>query len=938
MLLRLVLRKKIYINLIVSVALVISLIATPLWISEYVATSHLKINLNKALVDSKMTIQLTNFNREYQLKNDILNLSFVEDVKIVEMRDEKSIILSFNEIVINPIYNRTSPILITNFDPNEWINDVNFTIGNVPNNDDEVSISIEFAKKYGIDVGDTIEIQSHWGNFNKTYKVAGIFNLSGLLKKIIYKEDLIQLDVPLRVKNETSKYLGVFLFTRDEVISGSGLSSVYSAFPNFFIWINRELITNPWNPSDIFKQLKSFDNEILLQATKYTPLVTIQYYNYLKMVVDSYARWPSAFRIQLTYAILPGIMVGAFLAVIVGWTYVNRRMHEIALFRIRGVNNKQLLLLITYEFLIVSILGSVLGFALSLMLVYLSSAILFQDYLAYCNLTLIIAKSALNYFNLSLIYGIVFSFLSVIPATAQAFKMTILEGLSQYIEKIEKEPKPIYSFLAIGLGLYTVIESLYGLYVLKNIALKFMASNTALTQVIGILIFIADVIAIGAGPFALAYGLSRVIAYYASKLHGFIENILGLMSSSFASIAIKHFSRRPSRTARLIFVTALIMSFMLTAGVNVSTNINEIDSLVKIVVGSKYRIDVFSGPNNPMFWENNISSEIHELNPELNVIIAYYMYKPIRLDLPYARIIAIDPSYFEHSFIDQSILHDVRLQTIVNAFNSEKVAILGISAKEEYGLHVGENITFRFSYMGELEKITFKVIGFMDFLPGLLNDIYAAQKEDQLIIVVNKNFILNYLQSPYRVLLHTTANVNDEALIRDLSSIFLKYSIYVHIYSFKLMRNYALRESISGIMINIYRAEFLQLALITAFSIYVILVSEYIERRREMALMLSRGVSKKQLYSIAKTESIIIILAAFFTSIVISWGFAYPLLEMISYGLYGAFKSLPGHGVVLSLDVLSYLVVEAAVVYLSALIAMKIALKLDLPKEIRIHH
>jgi len=894
-----VVRKRINLNLVIGVALVISLIATPLWVGEYVASAQLESNFKRVLVDSKMSIQLTNFIYEHDLKNDIGNLSFIKEVKTIDIREEKSIIINFGTETLYPMYNGSKSVLFIGLKINEWLSDINFIAGREPVKNDELAIISDMASRFNLKVGDKVNISSPWGNFNKSYSVTGIFNVTGLLFKIIYKEELIYSDVPIKVKNETVKYWGVMLFTKDELISGKGLSSVYSAFPSFLIWIKRDIVFNPWVPSEMQKKLKSFDDQILLKVINYTPLVTVRYINYLSMAINNYARWPSAFKLQLTYAILPGFLVGSFLAIIIGWTYVNKRRHEIALFKIRGVNRNQLIIIIIYEFLLVSVLGSLLGFLITGALTYFSSMILFRDYFKIYPILKVLSDNMLDYLELSIIYGIVFSFLSVIPATIQALKTSILEGLNPYLETIEKESRPIYSFFAVIIGIYTLIESFSGLYVLKNIALKLMNANTALIQITGIVIFIADIIAIGTGSFALAYGLSRIISYYASKLHGVFERLSGLFSNSFSTVAVKHFSRRPARTARLIFITSLIISFMLSAGINASSNINEMTGLVKLIVGSNYRIDVFSGPNNALFWEQNLTSEIESIAPGINAITAYYLYKPIKIGLPYARIIAVDPDYFDIAFISNDILHGISLQSLKEKFSEGSNTVLGISARDEYGFKIGDVIKFRFSYMGEKEEVNFKIIGFVDFMPGLLNDVYGAQKTDQILMLVNKNNLLKYFSKPKTILISSPRQVDDDLIINKLSKIFLKYSVFVYIYSFKKVSNYVLRESITGIMINIYRSEFIQLAIITAFSIYIILLSEYTERRREMALMLSRGVSRKQLYSIAKTEALIVILAAFFTGIIISWGFSFPLLEMVSYGLFGPLRAIPGHGVII---------------------------------------
>jgi len=931
-------RKKIFVPLIIGVALVVSLIATPLWIGEYIASSQLKSNFECALVDIKVTIRVSNFNDFSDLENDIRVFDFIRDIKTVISRSEKSIILRANNITLYPAYNGTKSLLLAAFNASSWKGNITIKHGELPVNNNEIAITSDLAELFGVNIGDEIEILSPYGNFNKTYKVVGIFHVSELLEKVLYEYDLLASKVPVRIRNRTQYYWGICLFTTDELIGGWGLSSSYSGFPTYLIWIDKERIFNPWNPEQMYVDLKKIDSKIIYTITDYVPIVSVKYDNYLEIIVENYADWPSALKLQLTYAILPSFFVGGFLSVIIGWTYINRRKREIALFRIRGVNKKQLSLIIVFEFLVVSLFGSILGFLFSGTLTIISAYILFPYYAYRYSVIIVLLENMINYLIISILYGILFGFLSVIPASIQALKISIIEGLSPYLEKIEKEPRPIYSFFSVSVGMYSLLESYMGLYVLKNIALKFMVANSALIQVIGVLIFVMDIVAIGTGPFALAYGLSKIVAYYSSKMMTILESVAKFFAKSFSPIATKHFARRPARTARLIFVTALIMSFMLTAGINSATNVNEITNLVKVIVGDDYRVDLLSRPKSIDFWENTFLPDLMNITNEIDVTLAYYMYKPIRLGLPYALIIAVDPKYFDNSFITDDCLQGVTVVEAKNYFLNGTNAILGISAKTSYGFRIGDSISFRFSFKGESEIITFKVIGFVSFMPGLLTDIYAPQKDDHIIMLVNSENVKRYLQAPYRLLIHKDGDFSDDWFIGELKELFFKYSLYADIYCYREVLDFALRSSISGLMANIYKAEFTQLTIVTAFSIYIVLLTEYLERRREIALMLSRGASRKQVFSIAEAEAFLIIMTGLITSIIISWGFAYPLLEMVTYGLIGAHQPPPGHGIIISMDTLSALALEAIIVFISARLAMQSALKIDLPKEIRIYH
>ncbi len=916
-------------------SLVVSLVITPLLMGEFIATSQLRYSFDSALVDAKMDIRVSNFYRFLDLSSDIAKIDGVKKISYVLTRTERSIILATGRSSVFPDYNKTRPVLLTSFEPSFWKGNLSIIEGLPPSGDGEVALSQDISALLNVDIGDKLNVTSPYGNFQKEYKVVGIFTVNGLLERLLYGYDLIESDFPLKVRNKSLEFIGLLWFTFNESISGNGLSSVYSTFPTFLIWFDSSMFFNPWNPNIMYEEIKSIDNRIIYEATKYVPIVSIRYFNYILEVLENYSNWPSALKLQLTYAILPGIFVAGITSTLIGWTYVNRRKHEIALFRIRGMKSLTLYKTILWDFISVSIVGSLIGYLISLLFMVLAAYLFYPFYTLRYGVIDIILRNVYNYLITALAFGGAFGFFSVIPTTIYAMKIPITEGLKGYLEEVEKEPRPSYTIIVLALGLYALFESYFGLYVLNNVALKFMFADTALTQVLGVLLFVIDIFLVGMGPFLLAYSLSRLIAYFAANLKGLLEKISNLFAQTFSTIIVSHFIRRPARTARLIFVTTLIMSFMLTASVNSSTNMNEVRNYVKAKIGSDYMIDILSGPKNVEFWENQLVNEIKSISNNVKPLTCYYMFKPISLGLPYAYIIGVDPDYFGGSFITTESLQGLTVKGAREYLINTSKALLSISAYEKYGFRKGDQIKLKFSYMGETETVEIDVVGFIEFAPGLLSDIFALQKEDYLIIIVNKELIKDYVQIPYRILIDSSGDMNDVKYINELANLFLKYSIYADIYSYKLALKFISRESISGLMINVFKTQFFELAIITAFSIYVILSAEYMERRKELAIMLSRGAKPEHVSKIAEAEALLIILTSIITSVLIAWGFSYTLLEMVTYGLIGSFKPPPGHGVTFTLDSLFTVLLEGVVVYLSAIIAMRIALKVDLAKETR---
>ena len=136
-------------------------------------------------------------------------------------------------------------------------------------------------------------------------------------------------------------------------------------------------------------------------------------------------------------------------------------------------------------------------------------------------------------------------------------------------------------------------------------------------------------------------------------------------------------------------------------------------------------------------------------------------------------------------------------------------------------------------------------------------------------------------------------------------------------------------------MIAIFETEFAIFFILTILGIFFIFQIENLERKKEYALLMSRGVSEKYITRTEIGEAVFIGLISVIVGVFIALDFSYSLIIFIHLATAGNFSRPPGYILSFTLtSVISPIAIFLLTVAL-AYISCKRALKIDLPSEIR---
>lgn len=937
--LRIISKKGFFLSLVITVSLVSAIMLSILLTGEYIAYAQLNSNLDRALIDARMEIRVSNFEEFNELYVELSSLPELSWVNIYFYRYEKEIALQSNNIMLQP-KNLGKWVLLLGLDPDHWPNNLTLIQGRYPMNNSEIALDLSMAKALNVTVGDEIWIRSIYENESIRFTVVGIMNIQGLLADLLSSEPPIRNPALILTLNASRNLVGVCFFTIDSMASVNGIGASFSGFPVYIMKFNRIYFFDPWNPADMLTRIKAIQDKVINIALNYTDITQIFFYNYAEQVIKDYASWPSAFRLQLTYIVLPALFIGSIYAVVIGWIFVNERRREIALLRIRGFSDFQIFLIYLIEYLLVSIIGGFLGFLLSILTAIVSPYVLLSYFTQRYNPVPVIFRNISYYFIASNLIALLTAALTMFPACLKGLRMSILDGLSEFVEEIEKEKLPIFIFLGLLYGLIGLAEILCDLPLFKFAVNNLMQSTSTLLQITGFVLFIVDCIVIASSPFILAYSLGSITAHYASRFKRVLSYLVNLIvPSDVVDVAVTYFVRKPSRIARIVFIVALILSLLMEAGFNSAINVSSLKKQVEIFVGADYRVDIYryGSPINMSL----IEKEIMQHYDGVKIADVYEFWgRARRIGLPYIKVIAIDEEYFDVAFLDKNFFDGITIEEAYKALFKKREVLLGVSARNDFGMRIGDKLRIHIrAKRGFAEKyIEVSIAGFFFFAPGLLRDIYDAQKTDYIVMMISVKSLKELTNLPDKLLINIPEGLNTKEFTDFLKTTLSSNGIISAIYSFATLLNLSLNSSLAGITATLFKLEFAELIALTILGVYLVFYSEYFTRKREFALLWARGIEKRDIISMASVEALLVVIFSLIISLVIAYSFSLSLTKLTNMGLIGSLKPPIIPVAVFPIDVFLTIIGELIAVWIGAKIAIRQALREEFVQLLRIHH
>jgi len=953
------------IGIILATTLLVGIFLT----ADYMGHALLMEALKEVKVDLEITIGHKNVS-EYE--EVVQQLEQLEEIEKVEpyisaylwgyniTKGGELIWPKYNATTGFPIYERA--IVIYGFRQNMSIEEIVSLEGNLNLTENNIAVTSELAESLGLKPGDKITFSYiRWKEAVEEVKkvnatICAIINIEGELKEIIERPSyrVFYTYGPTSSYYFRERYETSYIITSIEFASKLGLTEYYyepEPIPpkpeiqseykvleekelisiSYWVFVDRDTVLNPWDISETLKNLDRLEIKIGNVCSYYGYYYTS---NNLRRAISIYRFQAESLKYGFGLSSLPVLFLAWFFALTASWISVNERRREIGLLKVRGATNKQIFTSILIETTIVGAIGGAVGAIIG----YLSS-IYFIKILAEKFAEALIPGEVLVellpfYFGFSIIVGIIISlFAGFIPARRVA-NMELQKCLQEYLEEIEAEKwKPRLTWILFIVGLAKTVEMILGLSVLKlMMQIDFFTANIFIILLLVVLNFI-DMILLPLGPLFFIYGLSKIITHYASKFQKVFRAIVKPFLGELSDVAVKNFTRKSTRTARVMFLLALTLTFGVIMVSTSASSTQYTIRTIEIEVGAD--VKVFSAyPTNETQLLNNISS--------INGVEAITTIRESSASgsISYASLYIIDENYFETSFIREEYLEypkDSSFEKIHEMFkNGENCCIISQYINEEYTYEPGDIIRLTLTVGEKQVTMDLTVVAIAKVLPGLqywVTDLYYNN-----LIVISYQLARKYFNpqeiTSIQLLIDVAADANSTEIAEKLRT---EYDEIYGAVSFDERVQETLYESLAPVFPKFYYIEFIFALIIAITGLSLIMMMAALERQREVGLLVARGVNRKQVMKIFLGEIILIVAISFALGIIEGLFIAYGFLKTFMFPLLG--MEIPFKvSLVIPFELYTLLIIGLIASIIAALIPAWYLTRKRIAEVLRIHH
>lgn len=467
---------------------------------------------------------------------------------------------------------------------------------------------------------------------------------------------------------------------------------------------------------------------------------------------------------------------------------------------------------------------------------------------------------------LSIMVGMFLGLFSVWRPAGRASKLEILDALKQYIYVEDvSEYKRLLPSISLVLGTYKLIVWLLGID-MGGLLGSINFGNFAIA-----LVFVAwlaiDGILNYIGPLLFLYGATRVFMKGSLRFQEAVVNAGRRFFGAFGNLATRNVKRNPARTASLVFIIALIVSYGIFATGSLYSQYDYIERTAKYDVGADVRIQLDAGANMTELLDAVVAYE--------NVEAATTEYRlDLRAGTNTIETRGVRPNEWADVGYWESNWFSGDLTEMLDALGEDGI-IISRDIARSLELNVGDEInvdgpfgsgTFALTIVGLIgyqSAIEVAIAGFSFTLGG------------DYISIVSETFLNDSMlihTSTANVLVDTAPDVNgtllQEQLVLGLDDVYTSYSVTSEIDDYQ---SSALRSGTTKIQ---WLAISFAIILAMAGTALVVLLTLR-EKDAEIALLSVRGFSKWQLFKTLLAEVMVTVLFSLILGILV--GFAQNL-------------------------------------------------------------
>ncbi len=474
------------------------------------------------------------------------------------------------------------------------------------------------------------------------------------------------------------------------------------------ILLDREGLINPWDVEGSINRLQGILDDVNTEGAEYiyTPR------SYLQEILTAVSQLSDQMKTSTILVAIPVFFCAWYLGMTVSDVVFNMRRREIGLLFTRGMTHRQVLYILVFEGLIVSVLAAVIG-------VLAGAAVLVAVIPEMGFLEVLNSVSPLT-IGATLFFSTVLSLTAVYRPAQEATRINIVDALREHATEEEGFGEWQPALMAFLFGAYKMGMLYFGLTVdmfepsKGNLILTLLYSTWWGTDYL--LSFIA--------PILLFWGFIKLFLRFVPGFQTTLGALASLVVGDAARFSAISSGRNLKRVAASTFMVALIISFSVSVVGNVASTSDFMVQAVRQSVGADASVWLFEGEDT-----EGLMARISAI-PGVTAVAEETHFTPVSAfgDTP---IRAIDPlawrdaAYTEPNWVDPEVFDAMA--------EDEFAGIMEKGAAEVAQVDVGD--VFLVKLQSKLYPI--RIVGLFGKEPG---EAWALQNPT---IYVNEGFLVN---------------------------------------------------------------------------------------------------------------------------------------------------------------------------------------------------
>ncbi|MEM2888122.1 MAG: FtsX-like permease family protein [Candidatus Bathyarchaeia archaeon] len=615
---------------------------------------------------------------------------------------------------------------------------------------------------------------------------------------------------------------------------------------NLLVNLDRESLLNPW---DIEGSKANLDRvvSVLTNTVKVNyGNSNINLNNNLLNVFRVYEGFSTLMTLQGVILSLPVFFVAWYVGLTVSDVSFHLRRREIGLLLTKGFTNRQLLKLFLTEAAFVGIIGAAAGLLLGAFFTPIFSMGQFAD------LPVVQMDTALAV----AVFSICIALLAVFQPARRAANFRPIETLREYLGDEDLKPyRKIWVWLAMGLGTYKIIMLLLGLR-LDDImpssgSIIGAGRGGFLTAILLAVARFVDNILLYVGPILFFWGFTKMFVAQSLRFQNLLARVTSPLVKDLSLLAEKNIQRNAARIASTTFLLAVIMIYAVSTVGQIATQNDYTSRIIYENIGADINVIPDSLKNVCLVKDTLISnfSEIAAIAVEYRGFAGQTTFGA---DSSSTQLSAIDPEeWLKAAYYEDEWFTGGPAEQLVRALSNETIILEGrfydyVKVGDKISITIGGK-AFNLVVIGFYGPSSATISGLPQAQQLRLNLVLRSYISESIYAQVNKS-----VSSTARILVKLKPGQDGEAVaqkIKEMPGVEWVNSAAEQI------RMRATNVLLSG-SLNVSRLGVFFATLAATVGTALVTVVTLLEKRKEITLLMVRGLSLKQVILTLLTENL----------------------------------------------------------------------------------